>query len=139
MDSALRQYFESRAESLTDCASLVVTPGREVCVLRITPHRSDSLGIYLLDFGNNQFQLGFDHEHDIPFEDASAADDLDSYLEPAVEGRVRMLVGPRRAVIQVRERDDFASFGTHYSIGAFYPIPGWRRRANVVDFAPYRT
>lgn len=139
MNSSLREYFETRAQSLSDCAALEIESIPHLGdSLRIVPHDRRALGVYFIDSGNNHYQVGFDHEHDTPDEDAREREDVDSFLTPAIEGRIRMLVGARRAVIQVREGDEFKVFGTHYGVGAWYPIPGWRRRANVVTYPPYR-
>src|SRR5690606_10667014 len=106
--------------------------------LALVPHDPRALGCYVMDFGSGQYQVGFSHEHDFPDEGAREPADVDAFLRPAVEGRVRMLLGRRRAVIQIGDGDEYDDLGTHYGVGAWYPIPGWRQRADVVTYAPFR-
>lgn len=83
--------------------------------------------------------IGFDHPFHVPDEDADVPEAVDEFLDPAVEGRVRMLIGPSRAWTVIREGDRYerrARYG--YGLRSLVPSPGWPRRAEVVDFAPYR-
>lgn len=136
---SLREYFERRAAALSDCADLVVESIGSVEVLSIEPHAEGALGVYLVPSGNDDLdQVGFSHEFDVPDEFADLPASVDALLDPAVDGRVRMLIGPRRGCVQIDEGDGFTTYGTRYGVGAWYPIPGWKRRAAVETFAPYR-
>lgn len=141
VSSTPRQHFEVRAVALEDCATLTTESIEGVGdSLTIMPHNSDSLAVYLIDFGNHQFQVGFDHDYHVPDEDAQTPDDVDAFLLPAVEGRVRMLIGPRRAQIQVLSGSEFENFGVNsHGLRSLIPAPGWRRRAQVLHFPAYRS
>jgi hypothetical protein len=135
----MRRYFESRAVALADCADLDVTSRAGFDLLKITPHNDRALGVYLIDSGSHDCVIGIAHRHDVPDEYAACEVDVDRVLDPAVAGDVRLLAGPRRWSWQLRGGDGvFRTVGTHYEERAWLPLPGWRRRATIETFEPYR-
>lgn len=120
-----------------------VDPKLEICTLegvgdqvRIIPNNSASIPVYLLDFGDGAFQIGLPYgDFDVRNEDVKDVADVDEYLKPAIEGKVRMLIGPRRAVIQFIEQGQYTDLGGNgLGISALLPLPGWRKRARKVEF-----
>lgn len=124
-----------------DCASLETEALDGLDLLSIDPRRNDAASIYLIDFRNGSFQVGLAHEaFDVRDEDVQTADDVDAFLKPAIEGRLRMLIGSRRAVLQVREDPGYVDLGGNgRGLRSLLLAPGWRRRAQVVSFAAYRS
>lgn len=139
MSSPLSEYFEQRAAELADCADLERREDAAAVSLTIVPRITNALGVYLTDF-RGQYVIGFDHPFHIPDEDADTPEAIDALLDPAVEGRVRMVIGPSRAQTLVCEGERYESWGFYgEGLRSLVPLPGWRRRAELVDFLPYRS
>lgn len=105
--------------------------------LRLLPHNPGALGVRLDDDNNSEFEIWFDLEEG--GEEITEPEDVDFYIDAAVDGRVRRLEGPRRSSLQVNSGDGYKTIDSHYELSALFPIPGWRKHAKVTQFAPYRT
>lgn len=146
MSTELREHFVARAEALDDCARLVVDRVDEFMeVLRIIPHRDDAASVEMSLFQGMPLYVMISHDCVIPLEEPARTDDLDYVIDQAVEGRARLSIGRHRnAVIQEWTGDAYAEVG-YFGPGPWW-VPGlwrlagprWRRRAEVVTFAPYR-
>lgn len=145
MSAELRQHFVTRAESLADCARLVVERVDDVMeVLRIIPHRHGAASVEMSLFEGMPLYVMISHDCVIPLEEPGRTDDLDYVIDQAVEGRVRLYIGRyRNAVIHDRTGNTYEEVG-YFGPGPWF-IPGlwrlvgprWRRKAEVVTFLPY--
>ena len=132
----LRARFERHAAALADCAVLEVTEnGTTTC--RIRPHRPDAVGVVLHLLSDRDGWVALDDPAGVPSE---LGDDLtvdlraiDLLVAVAVEGRATAFRLGRGGCIEEREGDVVRRTWLNAM-----PLPGWRRRAQRHDFAPYR-
>lgn len=74
----------------------------------------------------------------IEFDEDSSThiEDIDFLIDLAVEGRVTAYRGPSRGMLEVRT--DQGVHRSYYYRGFQLARPGWRRRAQVVEYRLYR-
>lgn len=138
MKNPAREHFEDRARQLVDCATLRLSGSDSWPTLELVPTNQQSLAVELTDLGDGTCTVDFVTEyatHEFETSDPNAVDD---FLDAAVEGRVRTLAGPGRGSIQVDHGTGYETMDTHYALLALFPLPGWRRRAAIRQYEPYR-
>jgi hypothetical protein len=122
---------------LSDCAALEVAERDGAVTLRLRPHNTSAVGVVLYlglgDFGTARL----DDPASVPAElGEDAAQDLlaiDRFIDVAVEGRATAFHIGRGGCIEVREGERSSR-----SWKNALPWPGWRRRADRVEYSPYR-
>lgn len=139
MAKSVREHFEDRARELADCASLAVESDGFAETLRIVPHDNRALGVLLYrSLGGHDFEIRFDQPCSIPLEEPTQASDVDYLLDRAIDGRIRMyFLSSSSAVIEVLSDGEYQRDGL-YGISSLMRMPGWRRRATLITFSPYR-
>lgn len=130
--------FVQRARELDDCASFVAESDGTAETLRLEPHDTHALGVSLRRAVDGYtFELRFAQPSSVPLEHPTSADDVDLMVDLAVEGRVRMyLLRGKAAVTEVLQGDRYVRGGQY---GRALRLPGWRRRAHLTTFVPYRS
>jgi hypothetical protein len=142
MSSQVRKRFAERAEELADCASLTVESDEYAERLWIVPFNNDALSVCLyrlLGRGGFDAEIRHDHPGAIPLEEPTEASDVDYMVDLAVEGRLRVYVISARSAVTEQLRDGRYERMGRYGLRAMFRLPGWRRRAQKMTFAPYRT
>ena len=130
--------FEEFARALSDCARMESESTSSGTSYTLTPNNPRSVGVFLWDFGNGAYYIAFDDEMDPGDDQGVDVEAVEYYVSAAVEGRVRALHGPRRGTIEVRQPDGIVTKTHYYDVGAWLPKPGWKKRAKVLDYEPYR-
>jgi hypothetical protein len=139
MSNPTRERFEARAKDLASCATLMVTDDETGQTLRLVPNNTRALGVTLLDYGDGTSGVSFsDEENGISEEMIYETHHVDFYVDDATSGKVRHLHGTGRRSIQVDSGDGYQTMDTSYEPWSLFPIPGWRKRAKVTHFEPYR-
>jgi hypothetical protein len=138
MANSVRDHFEARADGLKDCATLHIVQVMGGDEIRLVPHNPDALGVRLHDDNDGEFEIWFDRDAG-GGEETSEPEHADFYIDAAVTGQVRRLDGPGRSSLQVDSGDGYRTIDSQYDLSSLFPIPGWRKRAKVTQFAPYRT
>jgi hypothetical protein len=139
MRNRAREHFENRADKLADCAVIHVAGTESWPVLKLVPTNPASLGVDLTDLGDGTCGLDFDTEYATQEFETSDPADVDYFLNAAIEGRVRILTGPGRGSIQIDHGNGYQTMDTHYSSLPLFPRFGWRRRAAIRQYGPYRS
>ncbi|WP_375001201.1 hypothetical protein [Aeromicrobium sp. CTD01-1L150] len=125
----------SRTEEVSDVSSIDHDP--DTGIYTLTPRREGALGVYIgVDEGEPDALLSFDA--DWAWIDDANREQVDEVLDAAIDGRVRVLFGPGRYAIQRRTTDTFEEMGVCWESPLLLPRPGWRKRARVVEYLPYR-
>ncbi len=139
MPNPTRSHFEDRARELQDCTSLRTAGDFTGHTLFLVPDNPRAVGVTLLDFGDGTSAVSFTGEEDgISDEMIYEPRHVDFYIDAAVAGAVRLLKGLGRTSIQVDVGDGFETMDTSYSLWSMFPILGWRNRADITQFDPYR-
>ena len=138
MSCVVRERFVERASRLRDCADLNAETRNGLEFIELTPRTAEALGLYLLlDTDGGAVQLGSISDWDLRDEEPTVAS-VDLYIDAAVEGRFRVLRGPRRYEVHIQEGTRATRITTVYD-GLVLPRPRWRSRAHVITYAGYRT
>ena len=137
MPHPLFAHFMKRADEVRDVATLEwdVVPG----FVLLRPHRDGALGVHVEHHPGDPDELLVNF--DAPWawvDDVEDEHTLDEILGTAIEGRLRVLHGPGRRALEHRSGAVWTSITTSYDALVPLPRPGWRTRARVVDFLPYR-
>jgi hypothetical protein len=137
----VRAHFEARAATMADCADLGIEHRYGYVSLTLAPRAEGAVPVLLhLTPEGDPFWAGFDEPVDrgIEFDDDAAThiDDIDFLIDLAVEGRVTAYRGPDRGIMEVRA--DQGVHRSHYYRGFRLPRLGWKKRAEVVEYRPYR-
>lgn len=110
-------------------------PGSELRVLEVVPDSDGAASITV------EYLVG---DHDelwttvAGFNEAGDLDWLALLFRAVAAGRVRRLDGDRRSRLEVEVAPGDVRSSTGYAgIRSLGPRPGWRRRATVVEYAPY--
>ncbi|MCD9197798.1 hypothetical protein [Aeromicrobium wangtongii] len=139
MLNSARKRFEARAFDLEDCAVLHTAEDPTGQTLHLVPNNPRAIGITLFDYGDGTCGVCFTgEENGISDEMIYEARDVDFYVDAAVAGKVRYLHGPGRRSVQVDTGDGYETMDTEYQPWSLFPMFGWRRRAEVTQFEPYR-
>ena len=144
MTSIVRQRFEDRASELADCASLIIEADEYAETLRLVPHNDRALGVRLYRLlypGDGGYDAGIRHDHPgaIPLEDPINPRDVDYMVDLAVEGLLQVYVLGKGSAVTEELRDGKYRPRGYFGLRAMVMLPGWRRRAQLLTFAPYRT
>ena len=133
---SVRAHFEERAATLSDRATVDLVEKDGAVTIRLRPQAANAVGVVLY---LNAFQVGtvaLDDPACVPAElgddpvaDAKAVDD---FISMAVEGRATAYHLGRGGCIEVR--DDGKSSRSWKNA---WPWPGWKRRADRVEYEPY--
>ncbi|KQX75364.1 hypothetical protein [Aeromicrobium sp. Root472D3] len=139
MPNPTRAHFEDRAGELQDCTSLRTVQDFTGQTLFLVPDNPRAVGVTLLDYGDGTSAVSFTGQEDgTGGEMTYEPRHVDFYIDAAVAGAVRLLDGPGRRSIQVDVGDGYETMDTSYSLWSMFPIPGWRDRADMTQFEPYR-
>jgi hypothetical protein len=135
--SHLRSHFEKRAARLRDCAALEVSEGERATTHRLRPHNPSAVGVVMYLGSGDLGTVSLDDPASVPAElgedvtlDLRA---IDSFIDIAVEGRATAFHLGRGGCVEVRGSNHEPRTWMHA-----WPWPGWRRRAERVDYVPYR-
>lgn len=134
-----REHFEARARNLVDCATVESVGTEEWPELRLVPLNENSISVELWDLGDGTCTLDFATAYAAHELETADPDDVDYFLDAAIEGRVRTLTGRGRWSVQIDRGNGYETMDTHYELTALFPLPGWRRRADVIHYEPYRS
>lgn len=138
MSDAVHERFVDRASRLRDCADLTKETRGGLDLIELTPRDAKALGLYvLLDTDGGAVQLGSISDWDLRDEAPTVAS-VDLYIDAAVEGRFRVLTGPRRYEVQIQQGTRATCTTTVFD-GIGLPRPRWRSRSQVITYAPYRS
>ena len=133
-----RTVSERLALELTDCARLDFREGDGFAEYSLIPHNSRAVGLWLAyDRRSEEYELCFD-DWAAYADEGRDADDVRDAVDAAVRGRVRALQEPGRRRLEVTNAVGEVFDCTGYAVWAFWPAPGWRRRATVTEYDPYR-
>jgi len=134
-----RSHFEARARDLEDCANLQIRENPEGQTLLLVPNNPRAIGVTLFDYGDGTSGVSFtDEENGISDEMIYDAKDVNFYVDAATAGKVRLLHGLGRRSVQVDSGDGYKTMDTEYQLWSLFPMFGWRSRAEVKQFEPYR-
>lgn len=134
---ALAARFEEHAARLVDCASLEVSEQDGAVTYRLRPRNTDAAGVilYIGPWGGGTVRL--DDPACGPDEIGEDLDvdlqSIDFFVKVAVDGRATAFHLGRGGCVEVRDGDR-----TSRTWCNAFAWPGWRRRAERVDFRPYR-
>ncbi len=111
----------------------------------LVPERAGAVGVNWVDFGDGgDLQVQVESEggggifEDLP-RDLEGLGEVEAVADAVVDGRVRELLGAGRSCVEVTEADGSVTAETAHSLWrGLLPAPGWRRRARVIDYLPYR-
>jgi hypothetical protein len=134
--SQLSSHFEQRAARLRDCATLEVSEGELATTHRLVPHTPGAVGVVMYLACGGIGTVSLDDPASVPAElgeevtlDLRA---IDSFIDDAVEGRATAFHLGRGGCIEVRGSNEPRTWMNAS------PWPGWRRRAERIDYLPYR-
>jgi hypothetical protein len=137
----VRAHFEARAAAVAGCADLEIEDRDGYVSLVLRPRAEGAVPVVLhLSHEGDPLWAGFDEPVDpgIEFDDDASThiEDIDFLIDLAEEGRVTAYRGPDRGIIEVRT--DHGVHRSHYYQGIQLPRFGWKKRAQVVEYQPYR-
>ena len=139
MLNSSRARLEDRAHDLEGCATLHVREDSTGQSLLLVPDNPRAIGVSLFDHGDGTSAICFTgEENGISDETTYEPQDVDFYVDAAVGGNVRYLDGLGRRSVQVDSGDGYKTVDTEYQPWSLFPIFGWRSRARVSQFEPYR-
>ena len=135
-------HFFARAADLSDCASLIDLSNDERLYYELRPVNPNSVGVAIGSERGAEWitftdPMSVADEWRVDIEPES----VDHHIDAAVEGRVRALHGPSRGIIEVHPAGGGRPVVSHYygsGLRSLLPRPGWKRRATVVEYEPYR-
>lgn len=137
----LRAHFEARAAALSDCSTLEEFDRGDGSIgLALVPNVTGAVAVEFVPYPE-------DGGGWIRFDDPSDPGDdykvdvgvIDYHIDAAVAGRVKSFRGPRRRSMIEVSTDNGPMRSHYYPVGSgLMPRPGWRHRATVIDYAPYR-
>jgi hypothetical protein len=134
--SSVRAHFEDRAASLSDRAVIEAVENDGVVTIRLRPRTPNAVGVVLYLYAEKHGTVALDDPACVPAElgDDPVADSkaVDHFVSVAVEGRATAFHVGRGGCVEVREGGK-----TFRSWRNAWPWPGWRRRAERVDYEPY--
>lgn len=134
-----RAHFEARACDLANCATLCTSEDATGQTLLLVPNNLRAIGVMLFDYGDGTSGVSFaGEENGISDEMIYEAQHVDFYVDAATNGKVRFLHGLGRRSVQVDSGDGYKTMDTAYESWSLFPIFGWRNRAEVTQFEPYR-
>jgi len=134
---SLRAHFEARAAALTDCATLEVTERDGATTLTLRPRNSGAVGVVLYLSTGEIGTVTFDDPASAPAELGDVIDEdvraIDNFIDVAVEGRSTAFHLGRGGCVEVRD-----SMGASRTWNHGWPWPGWKWRAQRIDYLSYR-
>lgn len=134
--SSVRTHFESHASALSDLATVDRVEDGTAVTLRIRPNAPAAVGVVLYLYTDRVGTVALDDPACVPAElgddPVADAEAIDHLLRVAIEGRVTAFHLGRGGCIEIRDRGK-----TTRSWRNAVPWPGWKRRADRVDYAPY--
>lgn len=139
MLNPVQEQFKARARELEDCATVRTTDFDDGPLHELVPDNPHAIGVSLADYGDGTCGVWFTNKTVLSEEAIYEVADVDFHIDAAVAGRVRELRGPGRASIEVDEGLGYKALDTQFESWLPIPIIGWRRRARVTQFQPYRS
>lgn len=139
MSTSVRAHFEARAALLADCATLDVNERDGATWMTLRPHAPEAVGVvlYLSGFGEHG-TVSFDDPASAPAELGGCSEKdlraIDFFIGAATEGQVTAYRLRSGGVVEVRT--DGGVDRTWHNV--LVPLPGWRRRAVIHEYGPYR-
>lgn len=133
VSDALRR-LEAEVESVAEVERVSHGAGIEGVI--VTPSNSDARSIYwtylgdeiVLEVGTHGGRWELERsERDVSF--------MTDVVRSIIAGRIREILGPNRSRVEVTLADGRTVVETGYS--SLLPSPGWRRRGETVQYAPY--
>ena len=135
--SSLRTHFERRAAAVSDCATADVVGADDALTCWLRPHNPNAVGVVLYVAFGRYGTVALDDPACAPAElgDDAEADEqaIDYLIDVAVEGRATAFHIGSGGCVEVRPEDTVSRTWLNA-----WPLPGWRRRAERVDYMPYR-
>jgi hypothetical protein len=135
--SPRRSHFEDRAAGLSDWATLERAEEQGALTLRLRPQNPNAVGVVLYLGVGGYGTVKLDDPASVPAELGDDVDQdiqaIDSVIDVAVEGRATAFHIGRGGCIE-EQRGEVSSRSWKNA----WPWPGWRRRAEKVDYLPYR-
>lgn len=136
------RHFLARAADLSDCAALIDMSDDERIYLELRPNNPSSVGVAIGSEAGAEWvtftdPMSVTDEWRVNIEPES----VDHHIDAAVEGRVRALHGPSRGIIEVRRASGGRPIVSHHygsGLRNLIPRPGWKRRATIINYEPYR-
>ena len=135
------QRFLDRAQELSDCASVIDESDDTRRYLTLKPHNPDAVGVAISGESNGPIDwINFTDPMSPPDDWRVNIESVNWHIDAAVEGRVRAIHGPSRAVIEIHPPNGGKPRQSHYYSGlrGLIPRPGWTHRATVTNYEPYR-
>ena len=133
---SLRAHFQDRSASLSDRATVETVEQARAVTVTLRPHTPTAAGVVLYLYDDEVGTGARDDRACVPAElgndpvaDAKA---VDHFISLAVEGRATAFHLGRGGCVEIRE-DGNTSRSWHNA----WPWPGWRRRAERVEYEPY--
>lgn len=133
---SVRAYFEERAATLSDRATVDRIEKDGAVTIRLRPQAAQAVGVVLYLNASQVGTVALDDPACVPAElgddPVADAEAVDHFISMAVEGRATAYHLGRGGCIEVR-KDGRSSQNWHNA----WPWPGWRRRADRVEYEPY--
>jgi hypothetical protein len=134
---SLQAHFEARAAALADCAMLEVEERDGATTLTLRPNVPNAVGVVLYLYMGAVGTVQLDDPASVPAElGENAVRDvqaIDNVIDVAIEGRATAFRLGRGGCVEEEHGG-----GSSRSWKNAWPWPGWRRRAERVDYLPYR-
>lgn len=134
--TSVRAHFEDRAATLSDRATVDLVEKDGAVTIRLCPHAPKAVGVVLYLYTDQLGTVALDDPAcapaelgDNPVADAKA---VDHFISMAVEGRATAYHLGRGGCIEVR-----VDGKSSRSWKNAWPWPGWKRRAERVEYEPY--
>lgn len=133
-------HFLTRADELSDCASLVDHSDEDRVCYELRPNNPNAVGVEIIGSGRQADWINFTDPMSAPDDWRVDTESVDWHIDAAVEGRVRAFHGPSRGIVEVLPSGGGPATRSHYGSGlrSLIPRPGWKRRAKVIEYDPYR-
>lgn len=131
-----RTHFEDRAASLLDHATVDAVARDGAVTVRLRPLKPTAVGVVLYVYADAVGTVALDDPACVPAEldnhpDTDSAA-IDYFIDVAVEGRATAFHLGRGGCVEIQEGDE-----TFRSWRNALPWPGWRRRAERVEYEPF--
>ncbi|MEP7740420.1 hypothetical protein ABKW28_22480 [Nocardioides sp. 31GB23] len=134
--SSVRAHFEERAAALSDRVSVDCVEKDGAATIHLRPQAAKAVGVILYLYADQVGTVALDDPACVPAElgddPVADAEAVDHFISMAVEGRATAYHLGRGGCIEVR--DDGKS---SRSWNNAWPWPGWKGRADRVDYEPY--
>ncbi|GAA1475650.1 hypothetical protein GCM10009623_00960 [Nocardioides aestuarii] len=134
--SSLRTHFEGSAVELADHAALEVSEQEGATMLTLRPRTPTAVAVVLHLLDDKVGTVALDDPACVPAElgndPVADLESIDYFVSVAVQGRATAFHLGRGGCVEIQDGED-----TSRSWRNAWPWPGWRRRAERIEYEPY--